>query len=116
MKGSLQLASRRIRATLLIELEGRLGANEQRRCQNTRTPEEVTVQSDNSASPESARAAPAGPTHEEEMRGAQAPNHDPSGDSVRQRDVRDTGKVQDVVDLDQVDETGAVRSAHRRPR
>jgi len=48
------------------------------------------------------------------MRGAQAPNDDPSGDAVRQRDVRATGKVQDVVDLDEVDETGALRSAHRR--
>ena len=67
-------------------------------------------------SPEAARAEPKRPTQEEEMRGAQAPNHDPSGDAVRQHDVRDTGKVQDVVDLDQVDETGSLRSAHRQPR
>jgi len=56
-----------------------------------------------------------GPTQEEEMRGAQAPNDDPSGDAVLQHDVRDTGKVQDVVDLDEVNETGSLRSAHHRP-
>jgi hypothetical protein len=80
---------------------------------HTRT-EEETLHPDNT--PESGPTAPTGPTHEEEMRGAQAPNHDPSGATVRQHDVRDTGKVQDVVDLDQVDETGALRSGHRQPR
>ena len=82
----------------------------------TRIPQEETPQPDDPTNAESAQPAPAGPTHEEEMRGAQAPNHDPSGHAVRQRDVRDTGKVQDVVDLDEVDETGALRSGHRRPR
>jgi hypothetical protein len=80
-----------------------------------RTTEEETPE-DDSTNAESAQPAPAGPTHEEEMRGAQAPNHDPSGDAVRQHDTRETGKVQDVVDLDEVDETGALRSAHRQPR
>jgi hypothetical protein len=81
----------------------------------TRNPEGRTSQSDNSTNPEDAQSAPTGPTPEEEMRGAQAPNHDPAGDAVRQRDVG-TGKVQEVVDLDEVDETGALRSAHRQPR
>ena len=81
----------------------------------TRTPEEETPQSDNSTNLEDAQSVPTGLTQEEEMRGAHAPNHDPAGDMVRQRDFRDNGKVQDVVDLDEVDETGALRSAHRRP-
>ena len=79
-----------------------------------RITEEETPE-DASTNAESAQPAP-GPTHEEDMRGAQAPNHDPSGDAVRQHDTRDTGKVQEVVDLDEVDETGALRSAHRQPR
>jgi len=80
-----------------------------------RTTEEETPEDVSTTNAESAQPAP-GPTHEEEMRGAQAPNHDPSGDAVRQHDTRDTGKVLDVVDLDEVDETGALRSAHRQPR
>ena len=56
-----------------------------------------------------------GPTHEEELRGAQAPNHDPYGDAVPERDVRDTGNVQDVVDLDEVNESEGLRSAHHSP-
>ena len=65
------------------------------------------------AGPKRADDEQRGPTQEEEMRGAQAPNDHPSGDAVRQHDVRETGTVQDVVDLDEVTETGSLRSAHR---
>ena len=52
------------------------------------------------------------PSREEEMRGAQPPNDDPSGSAVREREARPTGNTADVVDLDDVDETGSLRSAH----
>ena len=56
---------------------------------------------------------PGGPTTEEEMRGAQPPNADPLGNPVVEHEARQTGNTAEVVDLDEVNETGAGRSAHR---
>ncbi len=53
------------------------------------------------------------PTREEEMRGAQPPGHDSAADSVQEHEIRPTGAVADVVDIDEVDETGSLRSAHK---
>jgi len=55
---------------------------------------------------------PGGPTTEEEMRGAQPPNADPLGNPVVEHEARQTGNTAEVVDLDEVNETGAGRSAH----
>ena len=53
-------------------------------------------------------------TREEEMRGARPPGHDPEADSVQEHEVRPTGAVADVVDIDDVDETGSLRTAHKQ--
>jgi hypothetical protein len=63
--------------------------------------------------PPSRTAEQRGPTSEEELRGAQPPNHDPEGNTVVDREPRVTGQTADVVDLDQVSATGSSRSAHR---
>jgi hypothetical protein len=52
------------------------------------------------------------PMRDEEMRGAQPPGHDPAADSVHEHEVRPSGAVADVVDIDDVDETGSLRTAH----
>jgi hypothetical protein len=54
----------------------------------------------------------AGPSHEEEMRGAQPPNAEPSRPPIVEREDRPTGKTAEIVDLDEVNETGSGRSAH----
>lgn len=76
-----------------------------------RVPEEDSIRPESGAMPPSRTDDAAGPTPEEEIRGAQPPN-DSSDDSVREHDTRETGNVADVVDIDQVDETGSLRSAH----
>jgi hypothetical protein len=53
----------------------------------------------------------AGPSPEEEMRGAQPPNADRLIGSVGEHEVRRTGKTGEVVDLDEVTETDSGRSA-----
>lgn len=78
-----------------------------------RTPEEDTIRPDKSLVPESRADDIEGPTPEEEMRGAQPPGHDPAADSVREHETRETGATADVVDLDDVDETGSLRTAHK---
>jgi len=55
---------------------------------------------------------PGGPTTEEEMRGAQPPNGDLGNPGV-EHETRQTGNTAEVVDLDELNETGAGRSAHR---
>ena len=46
------------------------------------------------------------------MRGAQPPNDDPDGSPFVEQETRPTGKTADIVDLDEVNETGSGRSAH----
>lgn len=52
----------------------------------------------------------AGPTPEEEMRGAQAPNAEPGGPAV-EYETGVSGNTAEVPDLDEVTETGSGRSA-----
>jgi hypothetical protein len=59
-----------------------------------------------------ARADEPGPTPEQEMRGAQPRSDDSSGSRAVEHETRPTGKTADVVDLDEVNETGSGRSTH----
>jgi hypothetical protein len=45
------------------------------------------------------------------MRGAQPPDADPEGGPVVEHEARQTGNNAEVVDLDEVNETGSGRSA-----
>jgi hypothetical protein len=80
-----------------------------------RTPEEDMIGPRNNESPPSRAEGDAGPTPEEEMRGAQPPNDSPD-DSVVEHQTQATGKTADIVDLDELDSTGSGRSAHKSPR
>jgi hypothetical protein len=75
-----------------------------------RTPEEESIPP--AGTPPSHIEEPQGPTPEEEMRGAQPTNDDPDGAPFVEQEVRPSGKTADVVDLDEVNETGSGRSAH----
>jgi hypothetical protein len=79
-----------------------------------RVPEEETIAPDRSRMLPSRTDGQSGPTPQEEMRGAKAPNDEPSGESVVEHETRPSGKTADVVDIDQLDdETGSGRSAHK---
>lgn len=77
-----------------------------------RTPENDTIPPDSTRTPPSRTAEHQGPTPEEEMRGAQPPNDDPEGSPFVEQETRPTGELPDVVDLDEINETGSGRSAH----
>ena len=76
-----------------------------------RFPEEDTIPPDSTRTPPSRTAQHKGPTPEEEMRGAQPPNDDPDGSPFVEQETRLTGKTADIVNLDEVNETGSGRSA-----
>ena len=75
-----------------------------------RVPEEDTIPPDRARTPPSRTEEHEGPTPEEEMRGAQPPNHEP-GSPLVEHENRPTGKTADVVDVDRLSETGSGRSA-----
>lgn len=77
-----------------------------------RFPEEDSIPPDSARTPPLRTAHHQGPTPEEEMRGAQPPNDDPEGSPFVKQETRPTGKTADIVDLDEIDETGSGRSAH----